>query len=186
MKTTTILTSVILAALAMHTTANAQGEDKKAKAGPGSIRAGGPPRELLEKFDKDGDGKLSEAERAELKQEMMQRKEAREAKMLKRFDTDKDGTLSREEKKAAFPTIREENMVIHQAALKEFDKDGDGNLSPAEREGTREWIAQNYPDAIFMPPGRGPRAGKGGLHRQKGPKGGGKTPGPEKKEEPAE
>jgi len=47
-------------------------------------------KKFLEKYDKDGDGKLSEEERAA----------AKEAWMLKRYDKDGDGKLSEEEKKA--------------------------------------------------------------------------------------
>ena len=49
-----------------------------------------PPAHIIEKFDKDGDGKLSDEERAEIRKEMMAK-----------FDKDGDGKLSPEERKAA-------------------------------------------------------------------------------------
>jgi Ca2+-binding EF-hand superfamily protein len=49
-----------------------------------------PPAHIIEKFDKDGDGKLSEDERAEIRKEMMAK-----------FDKDGDGKLGPEERKAA-------------------------------------------------------------------------------------
>lgn len=168
MKTSTILTPVIVT-LTLVTSAYSENAGIKGK-GPDGKRLGGPARELLlEKFDNDGDGKLSEAERSELKKEMLQRKEARQAKMLERFDTDKDGTLTREEKKAAFPVIAKENREIHQAVLGEFDKDGDGKLVAEEVRGVREWIQINHPDAIMMRP-RAMRACKCGKLGRKGPR----------------
>jgi len=63
---------------------------------------------LLKRFDKDGDGKLSEAEKAEAKKAMEERKGGsrgkgapsgdREERMLKRFDKDGDGKLSEAER----------------------------------------------------------------------------------------
>ncbi len=63
---------------------------------------------MLKKFDKDGDGKLSDDEKAAMKAEMQKRRgeggkgpdAARQAEMLKKFDKDGDGKLSDEEKAA--------------------------------------------------------------------------------------
>ena len=51
----------------------------------------------MKKFDTDGDGKLSESERAELRNTM----EARRKEFLAKFDKDGDGKLNEEERKAA-------------------------------------------------------------------------------------
>jgi hypothetical protein len=51
-------------------------------------------KELVAKFDKDGDGKLNETE-------MKAAREARQAEMLKKYDKDGDGKLSDEEKATA-------------------------------------------------------------------------------------
>jgi len=151
-------------------TASAEDSDKKGK------RLGGEgkrelPQRILEKFDTDGDGKLNDSEKSELKKAMTQRRDQNQAKMLKRFDSDNDGTLSTEEKKAAIPTIKKERKAIHEAALKQFDKDGDGKLNPEEREGAREWVKETYPNAIKMAPAGGRRGNKAGSARKKGPKG---------------
>jgi hypothetical protein len=50
-------------------------------------------KQLIEKFDKDGDGKLNAEERKAAG-------EARKAEFLKKFDKDGDGKISPEEKKA--------------------------------------------------------------------------------------
>lgn len=168
MKTNKMITSAIATiALASSVHSETSGIDDN---GPREKRHDGPGRELLlRQFDKDGDGKLSEGERAELKKQMIQRKEERQTRMLQRFDTDKDGKLSAEEKKATFPVIAKENKEIHQAIRSEFDKDGDGKISPEEAQGIREWVQKNHPDAIMMRPKamRGCKCGKTG---KKGPK----------------
>ena len=155
-------------------TASAEDSDKKGKCLEGKGK-GSPPQRILEKFDTDGDGKLNDSEKSELKKAITQRRGENQAKMLKRFDSDNDGTLSTEEKKAAIPTIKKERKAIHEAALKQFDKDGDGKLSPEEREGAREWVKETYPNAIKMAPAGGRRGNKAGSAPKKGPKGGGQA-----------
>jgi len=179
----TIKTSVhaIAALTALSITAYAQNADNPGK-GPGGKHRGSPPKMLLDQFDKDGDGKLDEAERAEIRKAFIKRREANKAKRLERFDTDKDGELSAEEKEAARPVLIEERKQIKESVLKEFDKDGDGKLSLEERKGTRDWILKNHPDAVFMFP-RGKRfSGKAGPCR-KGPKTGEGQPGRDKQRE---
>ena len=56
--------------------------------------AAGPRGEALKKYDKNGDGKLDETERAAMKKD-------REAEMLKKFDKNGDGKLDDAEKEAA-------------------------------------------------------------------------------------
>ena len=191
MKTSKILTTYTALTLAITMSANAQGGGNKGN-GPGGKRAGGPLKEMREKFDKDGDGELNETERAELKKEIMKRRDANKAKILKRFDTDKNGELSSEEKKAARLVLSKERKEIKEAALKEFDKDGDGTLSADERKGTREWIHKNHPDAILMRPRGKARSGTGLLGKRggkcdtKGPKEDKGSPKEKKEQEAAE
>lgn len=97
-----------------------------------SFDKGGPQKEVIEKFDKDGDGKLSEEEKEAAREE--HRKRMKE-EMLKRFDKDGDGKLSEKEEEAA----REEHK---QKMLKEFDKNGDGELSHEERRAMHREMMQ--------------------------------------------
>ncbi|NQT89539.1 EF-hand domain-containing protein, partial [bacterium] len=77
-----------------------------------------PPKEVIEKFDEDGDGKLSPKERhAAMK--------ARRERTLAKFDTDGDGKLSKEEL-AAVPEPIRERILQHRKMMAKFDKDGDG------------------------------------------------------------
>ena len=59
------------------------------------------PPEILAKFDKDGDGKLNDEERAAAKAAAEAKMEERKKEMIAKFDKDGDGKLSDEEKKAA-------------------------------------------------------------------------------------
>lgn len=153
-KTTQLIAATITATFitTMIVSADNKAKDKKA-----------PPKHMLDKFDKDGDGTLNESERNELKQAMSERREAIKAKILKRFDSDQDGRLSPEEKKAAAPIIAEERKKIKAAVLEQFDKNDDGKLSMGERQGAREWVKQNFPNAVAL------RARKAGFN--KGPSG---------------
>ena len=56
-------------------------------------------KQLIERFDKDKDGKLNAEERAAASK-------ARKAEILKRFDKDKDGKLNAEERKALAKTMK--------------------------------------------------------------------------------
>ena len=69
-----------------------RGEGQRQRPSRGGARQ--IPKEILEKFDKNGDGKLDEDER---KAAMA----ARKAEFIKKYDKDGDGELSEEERKEA-------------------------------------------------------------------------------------
>lgn len=150
------LTSIVVA---IATCAIANAEPPKGEGKPKGPREGGRPvpKELLEKFDKDGDGKLSAEER---KAAM----EARQAEMLAKFDKDGDGKLNEEERKAAMEARKAEMM-------KKFDKDGDGELSKEERAE----MMKNMPKRGERPGGQGGPEGRG--KGKEGPKRGQKPAG---------
>jgi len=104
--------------------------------------------QLLEQFDTDGDGTLSDAERQAAR-------EARRAELLEKYDADDDGTLSDAERAAAveagdLPRHRDRRHHRHgrfggrllgpcpAEFLAAHDTDGDGTLSDAERQVARE------------------------------------------------
>lgn len=62
--------------------------------------------EVLERFDKDGDGKLNDAERAEMRKAAGDRI-AQNPKMLERFDANGDGQLDETERAAAREAMQE-------------------------------------------------------------------------------
>ena len=76
--------------------------------------------DVLARFDADGDGQLSDAEKETAK-------EAMRAEFLERFDTDGDGSLSETERDAA----RAERRA---GFVARFDTDGDGAISALERQ----------------------------------------------------
>jgi len=140
MKTKLMMTLGALLGTGMLATAQDQPERPKGPHVP-------PPPEILEKFDKDGDGKLSEEERKAMREAMHARMEERHKEMLEKFDTDKDGKLSPEEREKAREAMKAK-------MLEKYDKDGDGKLSDEERA------------AIPKPPRR-----PGGPHGRRGPGG---------------
>ncbi len=79
--------------------------------------------EMLERYDSDGDGRLSRSERDA----------ARESRALERWDSDGDGSLSEAEREAAREGRRQEQQEIRDR----YDADGDGRLSRSERENAR-------------------------------------------------
>jgi Ca2+-binding EF-hand superfamily protein len=96
--------------------------------------------EFMKRFDTDGDGQLSEAEKEAARQELgrMGRGhrggEMMRGRILEKYDTNKNGTLDPDEK-AAFERDRE---ARHAEMVKRFDTDGDGKLSESERQAMRE------------------------------------------------
>jgi hypothetical protein len=62
---------------------------------------------MMEKFDADKDGKLSETERAAAKAAFKEKGGEFRAKVLERFDADKDGKLSETERAAAKEAMKE-------------------------------------------------------------------------------
>lgn len=114
------------------------------------------PPEVIAKFDKDGDGKLNDDEKAEARAARGEREAARKKEMLEKFDADKDGKLNDDEKAA----MREE---VKKKILEKFDKDGDGKLNEEERAELRKTMP-NHPGGPKRPKGKGagPRPDKGG------------------------
>ena len=82
----------VLAGLAMASGTPEKEEGRKDRGKPGI-------KQWIEKFDKNGDGKLDEAERKAAGA-------ARKAEFLKKFDKDCDGKISAEEKKAAAEAMK--------------------------------------------------------------------------------
>ena len=118
---------------------------KPEKGGKGDRPVRPSREEVMKKFDKDGDGKLSDDEKAEIRNAMANRKPP--AHILEKFDKNGDGKLCDEEK-----------AEIRKQMITKFDKDGDGKLNPEERKAAMAERAK-----IF--------AGKGGEGKEKKGKG---------------
>ena len=118
MKTKTLL----LAIVALSVPALAQAEEGK-KCDKGKKGCDKRRAHMIEKFDQDGDGKLSEEERTAAKSAMAERKAA----FIAKHDTNDDGKLDKDEKKAA-----------KEAIISQHDTNKDGKLSEEERKTARE------------------------------------------------
>jgi Ca2+-binding EF-hand superfamily protein len=81
-----------------------------------------PKKELMQKFDKNADGKLDDAERADLKAAFAAKRAERHQEMLAQFDTNKDGKLDDAERAAMRDARATERF-------KAMDTNGDGKLS---------------------------------------------------------
>lgn len=81
------------------------------------------------KFDKDGDGKLSDEEKAE----MQKARDLRRKEMIKKYDVDGDGELSAEEQAAQREDRRKAALEEQKKYFEGFDKDGDGGINAEER-----------------------------------------------------
>lgn len=140
---------MILAALFVScSTALAWGEDAPDVKKPEGAAARGKGRpdmaEIIKKFDKDGDGKLSDEEKTAAREAMAGKGRPGGpgagrpdfAEIIKKFDKDGDGKLSDEEKAAAREAMAGKGRPggpSREELMKKFDKDGDGKLSEEER-----------------------------------------------------
>jgi Ca2+-binding EF-hand superfamily protein len=116
---------LIFVSFALYLSAAPDGKKK-----PAGERKSFPSREeMMKKFDKDGDGKLNEEERAAVREEMKRRKDA----LLKKFDADGDGKLSDAEREKIRKQLPGKGRKLPPQILAKFDKDGDGELDDEER-----------------------------------------------------
>ena len=132
----------------------------------GNPSEGRPSREeIIKKFDKDGDGKLSDEEKAELRKKMAERSGGGRKLppfLMKKFDKDGDGKLSDEEKAEARKAMEARRKEV----IGKFDKDGDGKLNEEERKAAM--AARPKPGEGGKPEGKGKK--EEGEKKKKGKK----------------
>ena len=83
---------------------------------------GHAPKEAIEKFDTNGDGKLDDAERAQMKAAWQAKRAERHKEDLAKYDANKDGQLDDAERK----TLRDARLTER---FQTMDKNGDGKLT---------------------------------------------------------
>ncbi len=130
-------------------------------------------KQMLEKFDTDKDGKLSDEERKAMREEFMKNRPQRPQMPGQPGAQGPQGP--RGPHRGMMDPEQQKKM------LEKFDTDKDGKLSDEERKAAREEFMKNHPQ---MPGRRGPRGGHGGWHH--GPQGGPQqAPAPQQGEQPA-
>ena len=112
---------VLLTSLAFTSFAYANHHESHNKR-DGDMHDGGM-HPMFNQFDKDKDGKISQAEHKEGSD-----------KLFLEIDTNKDGFISKDEMQARYKTMHENYQSAMQERWKLADKDGDGLLSKAEAE----------------------------------------------------
>jgi hypothetical protein len=115
------------------------------------------PQALLETFDTNKDGKLSEDERNAMKAAMQAKAEERKSAMLAKYDKDGDGTLSNDEK----ATLKADMEAKRLALIEKYDADKNGKLGPDEIKAARD-AGEELPPPAMMGPGPGGPGGKRG------------------------
>jgi Ca2+-binding EF-hand superfamily protein len=146
-----------------------------AKRQKGSGNQGVDRRELLKRFDKNGDGRLNEKERqAAMKVRGANGSDRRSGgnttdraggrgEFMKRFDKNGDGKLDETERKAARSAFADRRSTTDRAPsakksdtgrvskkglLKKFDNDGDGKLTGGERAAARNALEKRKPKSV--------------------------------------
>jgi len=169
MKKTHIIT--ISTTLALMLTASAEKGEKKGPKRDSEIPKA-VKEYILEKYDTDDDGELSDDEKETLKADIDEAVEERKKNALENFDADDDGKLSKEEREAVRAAKKAQ-------MLKEYDADGDGELSKDEKEAGLKEKLEEDPEAVlahfFMKSKHGAEGEKG--DRQGKGKSGGKRGG---------
>lgn len=107
-----------------------------------------PRADMLKKYDKDGDGKLNEQERAAMMQDRKDTMEKRRLEQEKAFDKNGDGKLDDAERKAMMDARQAQRDQMIKEREKEFDKDGDGKLNDEERKAMMAELQKRNPGAF--------------------------------------
>ena len=99
------------------------------------------PADVLEKYDTDGDGVLSDAEKAAMRAAMEAERAAARAEFIAKYDADGDGVLNAEERAAARAAMEAEKLAALTEKFNALDTDASGGLS------AEEWAAGAPADA---------------------------------------
>ncbi len=117
--------------------------------------------ELLKRYDKNGDGRIDDDERADAKDAMMKEQTERQmtraaalpggvdafrARMIELFDANKDGRLDDTERAAAqrfaFESGFNPNGELRDETLKRFDRNGNGRIDGDERDALQAFVKE--------------------------------------------
>lgn len=159
------LVAAIVTTLALALPAAAQTDEEPARKGLGNLLGKAADRlkdEAMKRFDKNGDGRLDDEERAEALREMKKKGGEIQGQlrqfMLRRFDADGNGTLEPAERKTAFDEtmkqLEENGPLVKNTVLgfvhKRFDANGDGALDKDELGVARDELTKRIIEGIPM------------------------------------
>lgn len=122
-------------------TAGVLAEEKAPAAPQGFPQRMNMGSEAIKQFDKDGDGKLNDQERAAMIEARKAMGEKMRAAREKEFDKNGDGKLDDTERAAMMEALKQRHPDAGpkmQELMKRFDKDGDGKLNDEERKAMME------------------------------------------------
>ena len=143
----TVIPCIVLGAiLVLPTTPGvAEEHDSKKESGRDSWKT-----KVLAKYDRDGDGKLSEAERRAAHADWAKHRhhwkdllEKRSEAWVAKFDRDHDGNLSKEERDAIRKKFIEKLEKLKEKWIAQYDKNQDGKLDKEERAVVRKKFARH-------------------------------------------
>jgi len=103
-----------------------RGADRARKGGDGAGAGLAIRDRFIQLYDTDGDGTLSDEERAAVREDL----KARHTRLLQKYDQDGDGVLGESER----ARVRADLLEFFKDAAATYDSDGDGVLSPEERK----------------------------------------------------
>ena len=124
-----------------------------------AARAAKRADELLKRFDKNGDGKLDDDERADAKEIMLKDQVDRQmsrttalppslepfrTQALEMFDRNRDGRLDEEERNAAhkYAVARQDDAIDPDDLKNRFDRNGDGRIDADERATIERYLTE--------------------------------------------
>ncbi len=161
--------AALAATFALALPAAAQSDPEPARKGLGNLLGKAADRlkeEAMKRFDKNGDGRLDDDERAEALEAMKKKGGEIQGQlrqfMLRRFDADGNGTLDTDERKTAFDEtmkqLEENGPMVKNTVLgfvhRRFDANGDGTLDKVEMGVARDELTKRIIEGI--PPGDAP------------------------------
>lgn len=145
-------------------------------------RAAARRADLLQRYDRNGDGRIDEDERIDAKEEMLKENidrqmtrislaqaspEQMRARVLELFDRNKDGRLDEEERSAAQRFTEErltgagaQNAPLREALIRRFDTNGNGRIDAGERAGIAEFFREQQTGGAPAAKSETPRAEK--------------------------
>jgi len=119
-------------------------------------------QELLQRYDKNGDGKLDAGELEAAHGAAQQAKQARDQfaaqvynELLAKFDPEHEEKLTRDQQLQAVDYLSANRPRFYQAVLKQFDRNGDGKLDIGETTALFQYLA-NLPQRNELPAGAAP------------------------------